>query len=151
MFINWVNKKVLIVVCKLTILLLLGNTNLSWSQYFSGFANGNYAGVAGAIVQPATVVMPGTIDTHGYKMDAIFFGINVFADNNGAMASRSNPFLNFDISSFDFSLNERATNKYAFGVVEIVLPSLMWQLTDKHAMAFTPRIRTVFNVNETEW
>ncbi|MBX7093626.1 MAG: OmpA family protein [Flavobacteriales bacterium] len=138
----------------LALALILGSSGISIAQDFLGFSNSNYAGVSGLDLQPASVI------DNRLKTDVSLFGFNVSAYNNyiglkpGALLNNGTLFkpdmVNFNDTAFQQNyLNERYTDipKAVYFSTQIQLPSFMFQLNRKSALAFTWRVRTMMNID----
>ncbi len=120
-------------------------TNVT-AQDFLGFSNSNYAGVTGIDLQPASVV-----DSR-YKLDVNFVGGSVFLYNNyigihtdalrdeGAFKDTL-----FQTNYLVFKKNDK--DKSVFLRSNINLPSALYTISNKDAVAFTWRVRTYLNVD----
>lgn len=134
-------------------MLYMGHS-IAVAQDFLGFSNSNYAGVSGLDLQPAAV-----IDSR-LKTDVSLFGFNVSAYNNyiglkpGALVNNGSMFKP-DFSTFSDTafkekyLSERYTDipKALYFSTQLQLPSFMFQIDRKSALAFTWRVRTMMNID----
>lgn len=126
----------------------------SFSQYFMGYGNSNYAGISGRSLNPAYVV-----DSR-YKVDIELVGVHAEVYNNfcGLKRSALEKDANGEYNAFEDSLfqskylvtrqNDVLKNKnQAYANVAVNLPSFVVNLDRKSALAFNWRVRNYVNVD----
>jgi outer membrane protein OmpA-like peptidoglycan-associated protein len=122
----------------------------SKSQEFMPFAQSNYAGVSGVVLQPASIV-----DSR-YSFDMVFWGGDFRISNNYLSMKREaffNPSIwndalwNDDFRKDNFVENLDGKDKSGIVNFSLMLPSFMVNLSDKSAFAFSTRIRGMSNVD----
>ena len=112
----------------------------SYSQSYNGFLTDNYSGVHGVISNPANIV-----DSR-FKTDINLIGASALIGNDYYSANV------FDLFKDDFDL-DRDTDKdpkldnMAIATVDVLGPSVMFNLTPKHAIAIFTRARVFQNLN----
>lgn len=111
----------------------------AYAQLYPGFNSSNYAGIAGATHNPASLA------DNPYRFDIVFIGINAFGDNNFGMVRRDNPFMNF--TEFNGELIRDDATKYGMVNIEIMAPSFMLRLKNKATIGFGVRVRTYANAS----
>lgn len=117
---------------------LLLSVSLSAQDYL-GYSYSNYAGIAGASYNPATLA------DNNYSLDILLVGASVEAGNNYVGFKRS--MLNQDgITSADLYRRDRNTKKAVFFRNEILLPGVMFS-NDKYGWGVDLKMRTYINVD----
>lgn len=116
------------------------------SQEYMPFAQSNYAGVSGLLIQPASIA-----DSR-YRFDMALFGINTSFNNNYVSLKREalyNPSIWDDEKFSEDYLTENLNGKDKAGIFHlgVVLPSFMVNLSEKSALAFSSRIRGMANID----
>ncbi|MBK9358982.1 MAG: OmpA family protein [Bacteroidales bacterium] len=136
------NKFTIFVIVLITVIAI----KQSSGQEFLPFAQSNYSGVSGLILQPASIA-----DSR-YRFDMVFLGTNFLVSNN-YLAFRREAFYNpgrWDEDNFkEKYVFENLNGKDKSGIINIgmILPSFMVNLNEKNALAFTSRIRGFSNVD----
>lgn len=150
-------RTILLFVCSLIVL-------TTRSQDFLGFANSNYAGITGALINPANLA------DNRMKVDISLAGINFMAGNNLVGVRRSK--LNYggrltDPNSLflkdkswedtkntsptyyrnNFIFNESTKPLSVIVSNRIAMPSFMISLNRKNSIGFTWNVRTIVNVD----
>jgi outer membrane protein OmpA-like peptidoglycan-associated protein len=133
-----------------TVLLALSlHTSVS-AQEFLPFLNSNYAGVNGAILQPASIA-----DSR-YKVDICLFGIGMSFYNNYASMDR---YVLFNSGKLEdnsikylkkenyIKFNDNSDLKSIYLNGDFHTASFMIRLSAKDALAITPRTRVGFNID----
>jgi len=131
-------------------LLLFNSLNLSAQEYLP-FASGNYAGITGVQLQPASIA-----DSR-YSFDLAFSSTNFSYSNN---FYGIDPYViwhpkvlteEFDFHGPYISRNLDGKDKSGIIAVKQDLFSFMVSISDKSSIAFTPSFRTIINIdNMTE-
>ncbi|UZD22191.1 DUF5723 family protein [Algoriphagus halophytocola] len=124
----------------LTILWLIGQTTLA--QTFIGSTVDNQAGVHSLLLNPALAV------DSKMRLDINLISSSAFIGND---------YLSIDMSDLDsfqngFELNtdgdtNPTDNNNFFGNVDVLGPSILFNLDQKNSLAFTTRVRGFFNLN----
>jgi hypothetical protein len=112
------------------------------AQSYIGLNNSNYAGVLGATIHPAS------IEDYEGKFDMVFFGANVFADNNFGRVTRDKAFLNFKFNDFSSSLFRNDKEKYALFNLGVTLPSFMIKTKNWGTIGLISRVRNYANADD---
>jgi len=111
---------------------LICGSNISLAQEFLGYSNSNYAGLYGIDLQPASIV-----DSRlAFDINFPFIGFNVGASNN---------FLKLGNASLIKIENPQPKN--LFLNTDLLLPSFMININNKHSLAFSTNFRNIFNIN----
>lgn len=111
------------------------------AQDFTGYRNGNYAGVNGVFYNPANIA-----DSR-YRWDFNLFSLSTYAGNNNASFSLKNlseVFNSDDITDQVFGAGAAASTGLAS--VDLHGPSLMFNTGKKMSFALTTRARVMANV-----
>lgn len=136
----------------LSFLTLFLTSSQGWAQNFSGFNTGNYAGVTGVSLQPASIA-----DSR-YKFDINLISTDVFFSNNYVLMDKDallrfnkNAFKNFDTFKEKY-LTESPSgfgNRYFANVSNRTqLPlSFMASIGKKSAIALNMQSRTMMQIN----
>ena len=117
-----------------------------YGQAFMPFAQSNYAGVSGLILQPASIA-----DSR-YKFDMVFLGAETSV-NNSYVSIKRDAFLkrtSWEEQNFADNYLQRnadGKDKSIFGGASVMLPSFMVNLNNKSAMAFSSRFRSITNLD----
>jgi outer membrane protein OmpA-like peptidoglycan-associated protein len=125
-----------------------------FGQYLPGYLSSNYAGISRVDLQPASIA------DNRFKLDVLIVGANLSFYNNYVGLKRNTiPFYVkeagaensvFSSSAFPGSylfVRNNDRDKSIFGNFEFSLPSFMYTINDKHAIGFTWRVRSLFNVD----
>ncbi|NTW25349.1 MAG: OmpA family protein [Lentimicrobium sp.] len=110
------------------------------------FAQSNYAGVSGLVLQPASIA-----DSR-YRFDMVFFGFNAAVSNNYLAIKREayfNPSL-WGTEGFREKYifeNLDGNDKSGLTAQSVFLPSFMINLSENSSIAFSSRVRGFFNVD----
>lgn len=125
--------KYLISLCFL--LLILVKPALLKAQSFAGYNASSYGGVYATLYNPANIL------DHRFRADINLVGLSVAAENNIVslhFANKKKP------AQFPKNI---ANNGYANFQTDVMGPSFMMRLSDKHAFAITTRARAQANVD----
>ncbi|UYQ94750.1 DUF5723 family protein [Chitinophaga horti] len=112
------------------------------AQIFPGYHGSHFAGIHGVSTNPAAAA--GT----RYKWDVNIVGLDVKAGNTYTSFLKSSVFnppdrLRRDV---DYFLDTAASGKqYAWGQVDVMLPSALYSINTESAVAFTWRVRGMVN------
>lgn|GEM_PF-597588 len=118
--------------------LLLATLRLG-AQDFLGYSHSNYAGIAGAAYNPASLA------DHRYSMDILAAGFSVELGNNYVGVKRGE-LRNPGFGPQHLYLRERNTKKAVFFRNEILLPGIMFS-NEKFGWGVDLRVRTYANVD----
>jgi len=129
---------------RLLLFLIVLFFNTLKAQDFLGLQSSNYAGVNGAISNPANIV------DNRFVVDIALVGLNTTIDNTYIGLKRSA--LTFNDSAWkdrnsNFTLLNNGKPKAIFMSNRIVLPSFLISLNRKNAIAFNWSVRNYFNVD----
>lgn len=118
----------------------------SIGQAFMPFAQSNYAGVSGLLLQPASIV-----DSR-YKFDMTFIGAETSVNNNFVSIKRQAIFNQSTWDEIDFvddyiSRNLDGNDKTIYAGGSVILPSFMVNLGKNSALGFTTRVRSIYNID----
>lgn len=121
--------------------LILFCTTLVKAQYYSGYFYDNYSGVHGVLKNPSTIV-----DSR-FRTDINIFSISTSLGNDLYGVNV------FDLYSDSYNFEDDATisateNNNAIFNMDIMLPSVMFNIAPKHSMAVFIRSRTMANLVE---
>lgn len=116
------------------------------AQAFLPFAQSNYAGASGLILQPASIA-----DSR-YKFDMVFFGVETDVNNSYVSIKRDGLLKKSSWEDKNFSDNflQRNVNgkdKSIFGGASVMFPTFMVNLNQKSALAFSSRLRSMSNID----
>lgn len=113
------------------------------AQDFLGLQSSNYAGVTGAISNPANIV------DNRFVVDITLIGLHTTINNNYMGLKRSTGFSNFDWSKRDSNMVVLNNGKPKAFVVtnRVVLPSFLISLNRKNAIAFNWSVRNYINAD----
>lgn len=116
------------------------------SQEFMSFAQSNYAGVTGLLIQPASIA-----DSR-YRTDMALFGINTSFNNNYVAIKRDALFKTSVWNQENFGddyLIQNLDGKDKSGIFHmgIVFPSFMVNLSEKSTIAISTRMRGMTNID----
>jgi hypothetical protein len=135
-YINFTTMRITAVIC----LLLL---NLpSYAQDLLGYGHSNYAGIAGASYNPASLA-----DSR-YRMDIMLGGFGIEVANNYVGIKRSE-LRNPDFGPQNLYFRDRDTKKSVFVRNEILLPGIMFS-NEKFGWGIDMKVRTYANVDGVE-
>lgn len=129
---------------KLFSLLMATFSITAFAQDFGGYLSSNYAGVNGIDLQPASIV------DNRYKLDILLLGANVSFQNNFFQLKKG--FLNGNISDPAYQsdyvgFSKIAEPKSLAMSTQILGPSFMFTINEKHSVAFTSKIRMMMNID----
>lgn len=126
-------------------LFLLASSAISNAQTFVGGSIDNYSGIQSVIVNPANVA------ASGMKFEFNLFSTSVFIGND---------FLTMDLSdiknltnNFDFDTDVEISpmdKSNFFGNIDILGPSVLFNLNEKNSLALSTRARVFFNIHNIE-
>lgn len=111
-------------------------------QDLLGYGHSNYAGIAGASYNPASLA-----DSR-FSMDILLIGLGVEAGNNYAGVKRSEIFRP-DFGSQNLYLRTRDTKKAVFFRNEVLLPGIMFS-NENYGWGLDIKIRSYVNVDGVE-
>lgn len=120
----------------------------SFSQEFPGYSMGNYSGIHGVYLQPASIA-----DSR-YKVDVNLIGMHLLMGNTYLNFDRKYSFENF--RKTDFNLNSGLTesnapgDKFFWTDMGLYVPSFMVTLSEKHSIAVGSRARTKFHIDNVD-
>lgn len=125
--------------------LLLINLKISAQDYLP-FASSNYAGVTGVILQPASIAdsrygFDMTISGTNFSIANTFYGIDPY------VLKHPKSLKDFDFQGPDISRNMDGNSKSGIFHFRQDMFAFMLTLSDKSAIAFTPSIRSVTNID----
>ena len=115
-------------------------------QAFMPFAQSNYAGVSGLLLQPASIV-----DSR-YKFDMTLFGAETSFNNNFVSIKRNAIFKRMTWDEIDFvddyiTRNLDGNDKTIYAGGSVILPSFMVNIGKNSALGFTTRVRSIYNID----
>ncbi len=123
-------------------ILLMSTIGTITGQSYIGFTSENYSGIHGAIANPAMIV-----DSR-YKVDANLGSLSAFGGSDG---------VGFDLLSLatdeaynlrrDAEFSTREEN-FVYGNIDVMGPSVLFNITPKHAIGLTTRVRGFANINK---
>ena len=125
----------------------------STAQSFQGLQTSNYAGVTGALSNPANIV------DNRYKVDVALTGLDLTVGNNYAGIKRSSlaykgnlfsqpDFYNWNPNVFkNLVINNNRYDKAGYFSMRYQLPSFLITLSKKDAVALNLSVRSMFNVS----
>lgn len=115
----------------------------TYAQSHIGFLTDNYKGVHGVISNPASIMgSPLKLDVN--LVGASVFGSNDYFGINILDATKDD--YNFDLESKKHPLDD---NRASLNI-DILGPSVMFNLSDKSAIALFTRVRSFANINKTD-
>ncbi|WP_295123174.1 DUF5723 family protein [uncultured Chitinophaga sp.] len=117
-------------------------TSHAYAQMFPGYQNSHFAGIHGISSNPAAAA--GT----RYKWDVNIIGLDVKAGNTYVKAAKSSLFAPPEkfVRDEDYFLDTGATYKqYAWGSVDIMMPSVLYSINTESSVAFSWRVRAMGN------
>lgn len=117
------------------------------AQSFAGYHNSNYAGIYGVLTNPASAA------GSRYKWDVNIIGADVRAGNTYGSIPKSNIFNPPKkwVRDVDYFLDTASSNRqYGWGSGEVLMPSVLYSIDEKQAVAFTWRVRGVANAGNVE-
>ncbi|WP_318309203.1 DUF5723 family protein [Flagellimonas crocea] len=124
----------------LTVMLLFSAYLVS-AQSYVGFLEDNYSGVHGIISNPANIA-----DSR-LKTDVNLAGISAFYGNDYIGVNMGDAFRDFSTVFDDASTFPTTENFLSFNV-DILGPSVMISMSEKHSLAIFTRGRSLFNLND---
>ncbi|HPF63216.1 MAG: DUF5723 family protein [Lentimicrobium sp.] len=115
-------------------------------QSYLPFAQSNYSGAAGLLLQPASIA-----DSR-YRFDMTVFGTEMMANNTFVSLKKEAFFKPSLWEEEDFGDNYVFRNydgkdKYGFLTSGVILPSFMINLNDRSAIGFSTRARVMLNID----
>lgn len=136
------------------LLVLIGwNVKIARSQDFQALQSSNYAGVNGAISNPANIA------DNRFKVDVSLIGLDFKVGNNYAGIKRSAlaykgslfetpDFYKWDPSTFkNIVVNNNKFDKAGYFAARLQLPSFMVTLSKRDAVALNLSVRSMFNAS----
>ncbi len=123
-------------------LLALCSSTLTFGQDLLGYGHSNYAGIAGASYNPASLA-----DSR-YSLDIMVFGFGLEAGNNYIGVKRSEIF-NPNFGTENMYLKTRDTKKAVFFRNEVLLPGVMFSNKD-YGWGIDMKVRSYVNVDGVE-
>ncbi len=117
------------------------------AQSYMGYLYNNYEGIAGVIANPASIA--GTV----YKLDVNIISVSGSLGTNAYELKKSNMFkLNFSSWTENNQYNKinNSNNKEMWGNVDILGPSVMVAINQKHSLGLTTRFRFLANESGLE-
>jgi len=117
------------------------------AQSFAGFHTSNYAGIYGVLNNPAAAA------GSRYKWDVNIIGADVKGGNTYISFPKSVLFNQPDTfrRNRDYFLDTSASRRqYGWGMAEVLMPSVLYAIDERQALAFTWRIRGVANAGNVE-
>lgn len=122
------------------------SAQLSNAQDFLPFSSSNYAGITGVSLQPASIA-----DSR-YKFDLAFSSTNVMFSNNFYSIDpyvlwHPSVLKDLDFNGPYIGRNMNGKDKSMILSEKQDIFSFMISLSDKDAIAFTPSVRTIFNID----
>ena len=120
-------------------------TSVTWSQSYIGHTFDNYSGVHGVIYNPSLVVdSPLRADINLFSVSG-FVGSDYFSIDINRLTNLTGGF------EFDkiFEKNPKDDNQF-FMNVDVLGPSVLFNLNSKSSMAVTTRVRAFFNLNNVD-
>ncbi|REE24752.1 hypothetical protein DFQ09_10358 [Winogradskyella pacifica] len=116
--------------------------NLSFGQSYVGHSIDNYSGIQGVIYNPSSIVGSGLRADVNLVSGSVFGGSDYFGINvNDIMNSDGGFDFEDDTKKFPSNANNFFLN------ADIVLPSFMFNLTNKSSIGIVTRARANFNIN----
>ncbi len=126
---------------------LLLFTQYAQAQSFAGYHSSHYAGIYGVLANPASAA------GSPYKWDVNIIGADVKAGNTYARIPRSHLFNQPDkwARDVDYFLDTTSSNRqYGWAMGDLLMPSVLYSIDEKQALAFTWRIRGIANAGNVE-
>ncbi len=138
-------KRLLLTFRVFTLIMILAAANTLKAQQYLGFANSNYSGVHGTLLQPASIV------DNRMKFDLNLVSFQGTFWNNYVSIRAKEIRKNYD-SDLDFqdtylNIKENSNNKYVYANVDILGPSFQFNIGRKNALGFSSRMRTTVNLD----
>ncbi len=124
----------------------LSITVLSFAQMnsFPGYRAGNFTGVNGAFFNPSSIA-----DSR-YRWDVNLLSFNMGLANNKADFKLDDIFKNFDEEELKNKILAGDGSLDALVNADITGPSVMFNLSAKHSLALTTRVRAMGNIREMD-
>ncbi len=122
-------------------LVLLLSIHLLKAQSYEGLLTDNYSGVHGILSNPANIA-----DSR-LKLDINLIGVSAFFGNNYLGLNMSDAFKDFG-KTFDEAKTTPKTNNFLASNLDILGPSVMFNLTEKSSVALYSRARLFLNVDD---
>ena len=131
---------------KITLLILTSLLcSLGFAQSFPGYNSGNYIGVNGVFFNPANIA-----DSR-YRWDVNLFGMNAYVGNSNAQLSLNSLSNGLKVTNVDSFLFGKSLNTLtALANVDILGPSVMFNVSKKTSFAITTRIRMMANFDNID-
>ena len=117
------------------------------AQSFAGYHTSHYAGIYGVLTNPASAA------GSRYKWDVNIIGVDVKAGNTYASIPKSNLFSPPEkwVRDQDYFLDTASTGRqYGWAMGEVMMPSVLYSIDEKQAVAFTWRVRGIANAGNVE-
>ncbi len=124
-------------------IMLIGITNISNSQSYTGFLSDNYNGVHGIITNPANIA-----DSR-LKLDINLIGISAFFGNDYIGFKLKDAFADYS-DVFDEAETTPSPNNSLAWNIDVLGPSVMFGINEKSSVAFFTRGRGFFNLNDVD-
>ncbi len=124
-------------------IMLIGITNISNSQSYTGFLSDNYNGVHGIITNPANIA-----DSR-LKLDINLIGISAFFGNDYIGFKLKDAFADYS-DVFDEAETFPSPNNSLAWNIDVLGPSVMFGINEKSSVAFFTRGRGFFNLNDVD-
>ncbi|WP_179333139.1 DUF5723 family protein [Winogradskyella costae] len=116
--------------------------NLSFGQSYVGHSIDNYSGIQGVIYNPSSIVGSGLRTDINLVSGSVFGGSDYFGINVSDLMNSDGAFdFEDDAEKFPSNANNFFLN------ADIVLPSFMFNLTNKSSIGIVTRARANFNIN----
>ena len=125
----------------LTVLFLMLTFQKAQSQSYSGFLEDNYNGVHGILSNPANIA-----DSR-LKLDVNLAGVSTFFGNDYLGANLGDLFRDFE-NTFDEASKSPKNNNFLAGNLDILGPSAMLSMSQKHSIAVYTRGRILLNIDD---
>ncbi len=117
--------------------------NLTNAQSYTGFLTDNYKGVHGIISNPASIA-----DSR-YKLDINLVGISAFFANDYLGVKLKDAFDDYS-KVFDEAETFPSSNNSLSWNVDLLGPSIMFNINKKSSLAFSTRARGFFNITDID-
>ncbi len=124
-------------------ILLLFSVYMLRAQSYEGLLTDNYNGVHGVLSNPANIA-----DSR-LKLDINLMGVSAFFGNNYLSATLGDAFNDID-KTFDDAKTTPKSNNFIAANLDILGPSAMLSLSEKHSVALYTRARIFANVDDID-
>lgn len=124
-------------------ILLLFSVYMLRAQSYEGLLTDNYNGVHGVLSNPANIA-----DSR-LKLDINLIGVSAFFGNNYLSATLGDAFNDID-KTFDDAKTTPKSNNFIAANLDILGPSAMLSLSEKHSVALYTRARIFANVDDID-